>query len=264
MVEADDYLGGVPVQHRQVQGFESDKFKGYFEALSYLDGGIESGFNHVEPTPENPFLFQVRGDKKKINLTQVPLSKSSLNEGDSFILKADKARVWCWNGKDARPLEKARANAWAENMCTMGTVVVLDQGDGDDEVKEFWDYLGDGTIAPKEDAEPAIAEFAPLLYRVDGDPSKELTKVAEGSPIAKTSKVVPSLKKSDLDSGDVFLVDNGWEIFIWIGKGADLSEKVAAMGAADRYAKIAPRALNLPVEIVKEGSETDNFNAYFE
>lgn len=116
MVEADDYLGGVPVQHRQVQGHEDSKFHSYFGAVEYLDGGIESGFNHVEPDPEHPVLFQVKGTKKNMTLTQVPLSKDAMNEGDSFILFGGKAKVWCWHGKSARPMEKAQSNQWAEHM----------------------------------------------------------------------------------------------------------------------------------------------------
>jgi gelsolin len=105
MVEADDYLGGVPVQHRQVQGHETDKFHGYFEAVEYLDGGIESGFNHVQPDPEHPVLFRVKGTKKKMTLNQVPLTKNSLNDGDSFILFGGKAKVWCWHGQKVRVLD---------------------------------------------------------------------------------------------------------------------------------------------------------------
>jgi len=263
MVEADDYLGGVPVQHRQVQGNESSQFQGYFGSLQYLEGGVESGFNHVEATPEKPLLFRVKSSGKKILMTQMAMSKSSLNEGDSFILFGGKANVWCWNGKDARPLEKAKANQWAENMCTLGTAKVLDQGQGDEEDGDFWGFLGDGEIASKEEAEEAISEFAPLLFRVDGDASKELEKVAEGSSVQKPGKIAQCLDKGALDDSDVFLLDSGWEIFIWIGAGASLSEKIAAMGAADRYALMEPRAVDLPVTVLKSGKETALFNSYF-
>jgi len=262
MVEADDFLGGVPVQHRQVQGHETDQFLAYFDVVEYLDGGIESGFNHVEPDIENPVLFRVKGSKKKRTLTQVSLSKSSLNEGDSFILFAGKANVWCWHGQGARPIEKADSNSWAENMCTLGTCQVLDQGQGDEEYTDFWAYLGDGDIQPADDGDEGITEFTPLLFRVDGDLSKDLEKVAEGKPIQKTSRECTCLNKSDLREGDVFLMDTGWEIYVWIGTAANKSEKIAAMFAADKYSKLDPRTLELPVEIVKSGNESDRFLSF--
>jgi gelsolin len=99
MVEADDYSGGIAVQHREVQEHESYKFKEIFGDLTYWQGGAESGFNHVEPTVEKPNLFQIKGTEKNMSLTQVNVSKSSLNKGDSFILKASAGKVWLWNGE---------------------------------------------------------------------------------------------------------------------------------------------------------------------
>lgn len=59
---------------------------------------------------------------------------------------------------------------------------------------------------------------------------------------------------SDGDS-KVFLFDVGSKIFVWTGKKANSSDKVAALGAADRYAMIEPRANDVPVTIVKAGQE---------
>jgi gelsolin len=101
MVEADDYTGGIAVQHREVQGHESYKFKVLFEGstLTYWEGGVDTGFNHVEPTEEKPNLYKVKGTEKAMSLTQVNLEKGSLNNGDSFILMASTDKVWCWNGE---------------------------------------------------------------------------------------------------------------------------------------------------------------------
>jgi len=98
MVEADDFFGGTPVQHREVQGHESLKFKKIFGKLTYWQGGVESGFHHVEPTEETPNMFRIKGSHDNMSLTQVTVSKSSLTKGDSFILKASAAKVWCWHG----------------------------------------------------------------------------------------------------------------------------------------------------------------------
>lgn len=101
MVEADEYLGGAPVQHRQVEGSESPEFARLFETLEYLDGGVESGFNHVEPTPDKPLFFKIKGSSQTtMKMLQVPMTVESMNEGDSYILYASKEKVWCWHGKE--------------------------------------------------------------------------------------------------------------------------------------------------------------------
>lgn len=148
-------------------------------------------------------------------------------------------------------------------MCTLGTAKVLQQGDGDEEFTEFWAYLGSGDIAGAQAAPEPVAEFKPILFRVDGNPSKPLKEVAKGAFVQRPGKLMRVLDKGSLNEEDVFLMDSGWEIFIWIGKRADTSEKIAAMGAADRYAKMEPRAADLPVTIVKSGKESPLFKTYF-
>ena len=100
MVEADDLLGGIAIQHREVQGHESDLFKSYFGNIMYLAGGVESGFTHVEPTVEEPHLYRVKGTDKSMSLTQVPVERASLNSGDCFILMLGPESVYLWIGVD--------------------------------------------------------------------------------------------------------------------------------------------------------------------
>jgi gelsolin len=264
MVEADDSLGGAAIQHREVQGKESPLFQSYFEELTYLEGGADTGFNVVEPTKDKPHLYRVKGTEKGMSLTQLSLSKSSLNTGDSFILFANGSNVWLWNGESANPDEKARANSLAESMCTQGTVKVLDQGQGDEEETDFWDYLGDGEIQEADDGDEEVDEFIPLLFKLSDNPDEEPEQVAEGEPVkVRWGSPSPKIDRSFLNENDVFLLDAGWEIFVWIGTDADRSEKLMAMGKADSFCKQDPRKADLPVSIVKSGWESSGFKAFF-
>ena len=49
--ELDTYLDDKPIQHREEQNKESPAFKKLFPHLTYMDGGVESGFRHVKPPP---------------------------------------------------------------------------------------------------------------------------------------------------------------------------------------------------------------------
>ena len=56
----DESLGGAPAQHRECQGNESDLFKSYFKStgIAYLQGGVASGFKHVERDSYRTRLLQ--------------------------------------------------------------------------------------------------------------------------------------------------------------------------------------------------------------
>jgi gelsolin len=161
----------------------------------------------------------------------------------------------------ANPDEKLRANSLGEKMCTEGTVQVLDQGDGDEEDSEFWGYLGEGEIADAADDDHEAEEFAPLLFKLPVDAEPE--QVGKGEKVKVGFQTSCMLAKDLLDEGDVFLLDAGWEVFLWIGKNADRSEKLGAFSKADKYCQGDLRTIDLPLAIVKSGFESNNFNSFF-
>lgn len=241
-------------------------FLSYFDELIYLEGGVASGFNHVEPSEETPFLYRVKGRAKNLTLTQMPLSKSSLNSGDSFILYANPSTVWLWNGETAGGSEKYKAISEAEKLCTQGTAQVMDQGAGDDgeEFAAFWNYLGDGEIQPPT-PDDEVKEFVPVLYQVTEEPGAEPVEVATADEAAtKGQDVSAKLSRSLLDESNVFLLDSGWKVYAWIGTDATTSEKLMVFCKGDEYCKKDPRTACLPLEIVKSGKESCDFESYFE
>ena len=70
-VELDAVLGGRAVQHRELQGHESDKFLSYFKpCIIPLEGGIATGFKKVEEEAFEIQLYVCKG-KRVVRMKQV-------------------------------------------------------------------------------------------------------------------------------------------------------------------------------------------------
>ncbi len=69
-VELDMSLGGEPIQHREVQGGESDEFLSLFKCVRYLEGGVATGFKHVDRDAFTTRLLQIKG-RRNIRVSQV-------------------------------------------------------------------------------------------------------------------------------------------------------------------------------------------------
>ncbi|NWY05220.1 CAPG protein, partial [Nothoprocta ornata] len=82
-------LGERPVQHREVQGNESDTFMEYFpRGVQYQEGGVASAFRMARPAPASGArrrLYQVKG-RRTVRASERDLSWASFNTGDCFIL----------------------------------------------------------------------------------------------------------------------------------------------------------------------------------
>ncbi len=214
---------------------------------------MDSGFNHVKPEQYQPRLLQFKG-KKKVRIIQVPLVRESLNSGDVFILDAG-LMIYQFNGKQSTPFERNRAaqvsRALDDERSGKPQVVVYEEGAKD--AKPFWDILGgEGPIMSAaeggSDEENVKGERA--LFRLS-DNSGQLTFKEEGRG--------NQVKKSLLDTQDVFIFDNGAEVFAWIGKNASAAEKRSALQYAHEYLKKYNRPLTTPISRVMEGGENEVF-----
>ena len=51
-----------------------------------FDGGAHTGFRHVEHEIYDPRLLQIKRGRWNLMVEQVPMSKNSLNQSDSYII----------------------------------------------------------------------------------------------------------------------------------------------------------------------------------
>ncbi len=220
-----------------------------------MPGGVESGFRKVDRDAYTSRLLHVKG-KRTVRYWEVPLSSASLNTGDVFILD-DADGIFIYNGAGANKFEKLKGIEVASRIKDQerGGKPSLYFLDEDPQNELFWGKLG-GFInvtnagAPDENTD----KIQPLLFCVSDN---------GGAGVQFTPVELPSgkLQKSLLQTSDVFIVDNGAKLFVWVGRGASPAEKREAMMRASAY--LGGRAASTQVERVAEGSETALFKAEF-
>jgi len=255
-VELDDYLGGGPVQYREVCGKETDTFLNYFKStggVQLLSGGAASGFNIVKPEDYEPRLLHIKG-RKNVRITQVPLKAASLSSGDAFILD-NGLELYQFQGKACNQQEKVKAAKYVQSIRSgrkgKPTVTVVDQGD--DVPKEFWELLGgEGTIRDDQGGDEAWETKCDkqMFQLTDAGGKLEFVAVARGSNVVK----------SKLNSDDVFVIDVGPCVYVWIGKESSKMEKKMGFGKAQTYLEEYKRPAWLPIIRVFEGSENQEFH----
>jgi len=164
-----------------------------------------------------------------------------------------------WNGKGCDKKEKWKALEMSrhirdeEREGAACKLLVFNEGTAP---PKFWDALGGKQPVPAaiDDAPPAAPPPPPpRLVRVsDETGAVSFDEVAQGS-----------LASSMLDSADVFIVDGGEEVFVWVGKAATARERRAGMAQGVAYSVQSASQGKTPVTKFVEGMEPAAFEACF-
>jgi len=263
-VELDQSMGDEPVQRREVQGHESDEFLALFKGgLRYLEGGVATGFKHVDRDAFTTRLLHVKG-RRNIRVAQVELSPASMNSGDVFILDAGR-NIFQWNGKDSTNVEKVKAlevtrKIRDEERSGNATITVLEEGKGGDQ--DFWQKMG----CPKPTKIKTAADTGDDdNYNVSANAKVALYKISDASGKIVSSEIkVSPLKKELLDTNECFILDTASSgIFVWVGRKSSNDEKLHSMRMATDFIKSKGYPNWTPVVRVVEDGETPLFKQNF-
>uniref|UniRef100_UPI0037E77E08 gelsolin-like n=1 Tax=Semicossyphus pulcher TaxID=241346 RepID=UPI0037E77E08 len=261
-VQMDDFLQGVPVQYREVQGHESSTFTGYFKTgLKYMRGGVASGFKQVETNEVNvQRLLQVKG-RRVVRATEVPVSWDSFNQGDSFILDLGE-KIIQWSGSHSNRFEKLKATIVSKGIrdderCGRATLLVCDEGE---EPERMLEVLGEKPELPEAHMEDTKMDSSnrklAKLYKVSNAGGDiEVTMVAEQNPFSQSA----------LDSSECFILDNGanGHIFVWKGKDANNEERHAVLKSSEQFIQKMNYPTYTQVQVLPENGETPLFKQFF-
>ncbi|OWK62049.1 Adseverin [Lonchura striata] len=262
-VQMDDYLGGKPVQSREIQGYESTEFVGYFKGgIKYKAGGVASGFNHVVTNDLSAQrLLHIKG-RRVVRATEVPLAWTSFNKGDCFIIDLGN-EIYQWCGSSCNKYERLKATQVAVGIRDnerngRSKLITVEEGSEPDRLIEV---LGNKPELPEcDDDDDELADItnrrSAKLYMVsDASGSMKVSLVAEENPFSMDM----------LLSEECFILDNGAarKIFVWKGKNANPQERRAAMKNAEQFIQQMNYPANTQIQVLPEGGETPMFKQFF-
>ncbi|MBN3303444.1 AVIL protein, partial [Amia calva] len=254
ITQLDTHLGGRPIQHREVQGYESDTFRAYFkQGIIYKKGGVGAGMKHTDTnTYDNKRLLHVKG-KRRVTAKEVPLSWSSFNRGDVFVLDIGKTIIQ-WNGPDSNQQERLKRGGRAE----VGVVDSEKEGDAPELMAILEGVLGkrEGQLVngtPDEEADLEQKSCITLYHVCDVEGQMKITEVA-----------TRPLSQDMLNHDDCYILDQGGvRLFVWKGKRANKAERQTAMTRAVEFMKQKNYPITTSVEAMSDGAESALFTQLF-
>uniref|UniRef100_A0AAZ3R979 HP domain-containing protein n=1 Tax=Oncorhynchus tshawytscha TaxID=74940 RepID=A0AAZ3R979_ONCTS len=252
VTQLDEFLGGSPVQHREVQAAESSKFRSYFRnGLIYKKGGVDSGFRHVESNVYKILrLLHIKG-RKHVTATEVEVSWSSFNSGDVFLLDMGKVIVQ-WNGPQSNRSEKLKAMLLAQDVrdrerggrAQIGVVEGGDEEDSPELMKIMRAVLGQRLVPDTVCLSPSVSD--------------------ESGKLVVQEVAMQPLTQDLLHSTECYIVDQGGSsVLVWKGKEASIEERRSALGRAVGFIKAKNYSSSTNVEVMAEGGESAMFKHLF-
>uniref|UniRef100_A0A672P1L6 Gelsolin n=1 Tax=Sinocyclocheilus grahami TaxID=75366 RepID=A0A672P1L6_SINGR len=219
-VQMDDFLGGKPIQYREVQGYESKTFVGYFKSgLKYMQGGVASGFKHVASGEVNVKRVLHVSGRRVVRAIEVPVSWDSFNKGDCFILDFGQ-EIYQWCGSKCNQFERLKATSVSKDIrdnerCGRAKLLVCEEGSENEKMLAMLGPKPELPDAQTEDTKTdASNRKSAKLYTVsNASGGMSVTLVADENPFSQSA----------LQSTDCFILDHGsnGKIFVW--KGQDSS-----------------------------------------
>ncbi|KAM9324958.1 macrophage-capping protein [Gastrophryne carolinensis] len=257
------HMGEKPTQNHETQGHESSEFMALFpRGVTYLDGGVSSGFQTAQQQPAAPthHLYHVRG-RKHIRAIETDVTWDSFNTGDCFILDTGKF-IYVWSGSQSNMLERNRARDVANQIRDnerhgAAKVEIIQEGE---ETEEMIQILGprpaclkEGSAQDDKEADEIHTRGAVLYQVSNASGEMKVTRIADGG----------ILRKEELISDDCFIMDTTGKIYVWKGKKANKEEREQSLETAKKFLNLMKYSPKTQVQVMTEGNESPLFKQFF-
>ncbi|VDK36660.1 unnamed protein product [Taenia asiatica] len=269
-VNLRNFLGIDGQTQREEQGEESSDFLSLFQGhkITVLDGCSGStGFHIVACKEAAVRMYRLFGQEKTMYIVSMPVSPTSLDPKFVYLVDGDSC-LYLWFGSRSRLLIQTRGRLLAEKIAQKerlneATISLEHEGR---ESTEFWAVvMGLWKPAPRP---PAVEHQEERPVQAIVDHPKPPTNVQRPPPardyisadwklpqpilydvklgkgyleLLQVDLPLGQLTRDILNSENVYLVDSGGELFVWMGKKSARFLRYAGFKLAEELTEMMPR-----------------------
>lgn len=254
--EMFDHFNTNVAQIRVHESMESPHFLQLFKGKLI----ILNGYDPASPTRKLPsaFTLKVIGNStyttKAIQIT----TKSFHQPTDCYIIKSSTGIVFVWCGAqstgDSREMAKSIAGMIGEPN------LIMEGAENDD----FYESVGETFLCQLQADNSSVDVSSSTLIS-----TWEKSRVSLWNATLIQGQIqleqIFAYEQKDLAADNIYLLDAGSVIYVWLGKLIDVEQKQAAWIMALHLISIhpVPRSLKIPICVIKQGYEPISFYGFF-
>lgn len=251
LTEMFDHFNTNVAQIRIHEGMEPPHFLQLFKGKLIILNGPD-----LSRKFPSTFILKVVGNSSYTAKAIQVTSRTSHSPTDCYIIKAVSGTVWVWCGHgstgDSREMAKGIAGMVGEPNIVMEGA----------EKEEFFESVGEKCLAQLK----TTTHLSEISLGSAWDKSRVnlyLSSLIQGQIQLEQ---IFAFNQMDLTPENVFLLDAGSIIYVWLGSMADIVQKQAAWVIALHLISIhpIPRNLTVPVAVIKQGHEPITFTGFFD
>jgi hypothetical protein len=282
------YLKTRRATHREEEGDESPDFLDLFGgAIIVADGGTDTGFFHAGRDEHVDRLYALVncGDDKPppasrhavprcgvhLDALTLPIAPTALEDSRRVLLFDSASAIYLWRGSATSHTKYHRARLFAERFLhdprregqRARELVEVGQHDAGQQHTAFADAFAAATTAAQLQGAVAEAgwmgEDCKVFEARLGKGFLELPQVARKGRTSRGRR----LEKGCLETTGAYIVDDGADIFVWLGRQSPRILQAAATRLVSEVERMAARPSHFLVTYQSEGLESAIFKSKF-
>lgn len=254
LTEMFDHFNTNVAQIRIYQGMEPPHFLQLFKGKFIVLNGPDLNASGRKFPPA--FILKVVGNSSYTAKAIQVTNKTPYSPNDCYIIKAINGSVWVWCGHsstgDSREMAKGIAGIIGEPQ------LIMEGAESD----EFFDSVGEKCVSQLK----LMTKGSDIALCTAWDKSRVnlyLCSLLQGQ--IKFDSIF-AFSQLDLTPDNIFVLDAGSIIYVWLGNLVDADQRQAAWIVALHLISIhpIPRNITVPIAIIKQNYEPITFVGFFD